>query len=124
MTATDPQFTDTHCPMLGCHQPLHLVWTLSRPIWLSDLTGTDLPNPSDAYTASWRVECEEGHVLLLPDVEGMACLCGDDACNGSQGEGHADFDGSDDVRTFRAVDVKRLRELLFPAVNTQIVVTW
>ncbi len=55
-----------------CGKPLHLVWSFSWPIssdpFIVEHDGSIEPVeakdiPSLAYTDSWRVECENGHVL-------------------------------------------------------------
>lgn len=110
---SDLDYTEARCPMPGCDEVLHIAWTSTRPVFLHDLfDGADLPAPDDAYTATWQVGCLNGHVILLPDLEGLRCQCGDEECNGADaGVGHDDFDG-EDLRTFREVDVARLRDLL------------
>lgn len=104
----DDDYTSARCAMPGCDANLHLIWTMSVPVYLADLRpSAEPPEPVSAYTQTWRVECEEGHVLLLPGD--CRCPCGNDECNGCQGY---DFDGSEDTRTFRRQDTERLSVLL------------
>ena len=58
-------YTDALCPMEGCDEPLYITWRMSRPVFQED-TVEDLQDPTGAYTAGWQIECEEGHVVLLP----------------------------------------------------------
>lgn len=97
------------CGLLGCGADLHVEWRLSRPLFVGDVKpGSDLPSTEDAYTASWQVVCEKGHVLLVPGPDGCP-LCGSD----DDGEcRHDDFDGSEENRTFRSHDLTRLRSTL------------
>lgn len=60
-----PEYTDAICPLYGCDEPLYITWTGSRPVYMED-TVKDLEDPRNAYTAGWKIECEEGHVVLLP----------------------------------------------------------
>ncbi len=96
------------CPLPECGAGLHLVWGNTRALYVDDFDTP--PAVDDLYTSSWKVACEEGHVLLLPGPFG--CPCGDGDCR------HDDYDGSDDSRTFRAHDGARLRELL-KTINTK-----
>lgn len=103
MTATDA-YAPTACPIPGCGEPLHLTWTMGVPIYRSNLVGDGQAlDPEIAYTATWSVDCEDGHTVLLP---GPFCPCDDEAdCP------HGNDIDTDDVRTFRAHDAVRLREL-------------
>lgn len=103
MTAAESEYTPLTCVLPDCTADLHLNWTLSRPLYVGDRPAS-LPEPGDAYTSTWEVACEEGHVLLVPGHS--LCPCGDDEC------AHTDFDGSDDLRTFRAHDLARLLKTL------------
>lgn len=64
--AIDPSadvFTLAKCPLDGCGEELFVVYTICQPLYLG-LTTTDLSRPTNDTT--WRVECGNGHVLLLP----------------------------------------------------------
>lgn len=104
---SEPVYESLTCTIKDCASPLHLIWTTSAPLF-TDICD-DVPTPAEAYTRSWQVECEEGHIVLLPSDHGC-CPCGVEACNGAEaGEGHDDFDcPGDDTRTFRKADAERL----------------
>lgn len=77
-------YAEAMCILPACGQPLHLIWSGSRPVYLSD-TADMLRDPASATTTTWRVECEAGHVVLLPaDTAGDyyefagRCTCNDD----------------------------------------------
>lgn len=114
MTATPFDYATVTCPMPECAAGLHLTWTLRRPVLAGDINANyhSLPATDDAYTATWQVNCEDGHVVLIPGDP--ACPCGDDDCD------HEDFDASDDLRTFRPHDLDRLRAVL-DALNVKAV---
>ncbi len=93
------------CPLPGCVRDLHLTWRASRALYVSDLG--DPPLPQEVWTRGWQVECEEGHVVLLPaqidhDCEND-CVC--------------DVDHDEEMRTFRASDGARLQALLGQGVG-------
>ncbi len=101
------------CPMPDCDAPLYLTRTTSLGLSRGVVTVADdswLPSPADADTASWQVQCGEGHVVLVPGSPG--CPCGADECD------HVGFDESEEVRQFRAHDVERLATVL-AAFSTQ-----
>jgi hypothetical protein len=97
---TDLDYTSLTCPMPGCGSDLHLTWTHTRPLFAGDVEPI---SPAEAYTGSWQVECVEGHVVLLPS-EDTDHLC--------EGDCKVDVDHDDELRTFRASDLTRLRALL------------
>lgn len=110
MTATKPaadkfNFTSLACAMPGCGEDLHLEWRMSRPLFVGDLApGEEPPSPDDAYAATWKVTCADGHVLLVPG--GLDCPCEADDCD------HEYVDASEETRTFRGYDLDRLRGVL------------
>lgn len=58
------EYADAGCGLCGA--PLYIVVMLGRPVFLSD-TAEDIAAVLTApYTSTWRIECEEGHVILLP----------------------------------------------------------
>lgn len=57
--------TSARCPLPACGEPLHITWTLGRPVFLDDTAGL-LSNPSNAYTSHWTIDCEGGHTILTP----------------------------------------------------------
>lgn len=77
-------FAQASCSLPGCGKALHIEHDLSRPVYLSD-TAQDLADVTEAYTSSWRVVCEGGHVLLLPVDSAVdtytfgQCTCDDTA---------------------------------------------
>ena len=58
-------YAEARCGLPGCGEPLHIIWTSSRAIYLSD-TVAELRDPAACLTDTWHVECEAGHVVLLP----------------------------------------------------------
>lgn len=47
-----------------CGKQLHLLWTGGMPVYLSSVVADfDISN---CWGTTWRVECEDGHVLLFP----------------------------------------------------------
>lgn len=93
------------CPLPGCSHDLHLVWSNDRALYASDLDKT--PPLDDVHTTSWQVQCEDGHVVLVPAASRCA-VCDDEGCP----DDGCDIDGSDDYRTFRTSDGRRLADLL------------
>lgn len=104
---------DIVCPMPAppeavCGKDLHLVWTSSRGLYLLDVTFPEPIDEGDAWVRSWRVECEDGHVLLLPGDPG--CKCADEV---AAEPGHdCDVDASEESRSFRRSDGARLGKVL------------
>jgi hypothetical protein len=97
---TPNDYLDVPCPMPDCGAALYLTWEMARPIFTSDLASPAPISPDGAYTGSWRVECVEGHVVLLPgDIPD---------CPDCSIEGHTAHDSDDELRTFQAADAKRL----------------
>lgn len=94
-------FADTACPMPGCSSALYLTWTRTVPLYAGTLTEDAGLYLEDATTGSWRVECAEGHVVLLPG----ALDCDEDVrpCSGE-----LDHDHDDELRTFTPSDKRRL----------------
>jgi len=95
------------CPLPGCDGSLYLNWELSVGLTYDALTGPP-PVPGDARVGEWHVECEQGHRPLVPGS--VVCPCGRDECTAECND--ADVDASDELRTFRASDVARLRQLV------------
>ena len=59
-----PMRTDEYhqalCPVMECGAVLYLIWHTAQPVCdLLDVTYA----PSDAYTSSWDIECENDHRL-------------------------------------------------------------
>jgi hypothetical protein len=54
------------CPLPRCGADLYIVHETSTPLNRGD-TVTDLTDLRNAVSATWRITCMEGHVLLLPD---------------------------------------------------------
>lgn len=91
------------CPMPACAEALYATFVNVVPLYQGNLDNRDALNPSDSTTGSWKVECVDGHVVLLP-AEDVGHECAPDC--------QVAVDHGDDVRTFRASDVDRLRQLL------------
>jgi len=102
-------YANVPCPMPDCDQALHLVWEVSRQFYAGDLADAVGLPVTDAHARQWRVECQEGHAVLLPGPGW--CDCDD-----PRGEGctHAadEYDWSDERRNFTRTDMARLRGLL------------
>ncbi len=99
------------CPMPDgnggrCAEPLGYKWTLYTSAGMTDFDGGSVPVPSDAEVGEWQVECVVGHVLLTP--------AGLTACEHPDGEGCQghDEDTSEELRTIRPSDMRRLRSVL------------
>lgn len=110
-TAGDAAIAGLTCPMptgpdTSCAQDLHLVWDMSRGLYLSDVITPAPISAGDAWVQAWSVECEAGHVLLVPDD----AYCQHD--NADQAGHECDVDASDEVRSFRAADAGRLAGVL------------
>lgn len=112
MTAAgDAAIAGLTCPMptgpaTACTKDVHLVWTMSMGLNLSDVMIPAPIGPSDAWVQSWTVECEDGHVLLLPDTAG--CQHGQDAAP----EHECNADPNEFFQSFRAADAGRLAGVL------------
>lgn len=77
-------YAEARCPLPACGETLHIAWSGQRAIYLSD-TAEMLRDPAGAHTTTWRVECEAGHVVLLPPDDGDdyhhfagICMCNED----------------------------------------------
>ncbi len=108
MTDSNPlDYSDVLCVMPGCDESLYLTWTGSRAIAAFDLTDPVAIDHSDAHTSTWKIECADGHVVLIPaeldfSDDGMAhnsCVAGD-------------HDHDDELRAFTASDSRRLADLV------------
>src|SRR5262249_7131403 len=106
------------CPMPTrrdsiCGKDLHIVWRASRGLYLLDVTLPEPIEPGDAWVQDWSVECEDGHVLLVPGDPG--CQHSDEEAehpdHGTPGR-ECDVDTSEEDRTFRASDAARLAVVL------------
>ena len=94
-----------------CGEQIHIMWELSEPLHSDDMRVP--PVPGDAWVGTWRVECETGHVVLVPADPG--CKHSDaDAEHPDHGTPgmECDVDPSEELRTFRASDGARLVEVL------------
>jgi hypothetical protein len=95
------------CPMPDCGADLYLTWTASIGLARGVVTSPDeswLPDPHRPDGADWKVDCADGHVVLLPGPTG--CPCGVDDC------AHEGFDTADDMRNFHPLDAERLSATL------------
>lgn len=96
-----------------CSKDLHVVWRMSRGLSLLDVAVPEPIEPGDAWVQDWTVECEDGHVLLVPDNAG--CRHSDEEAehpdHGTPGR-ECDVDSTDEYRTFRADDGARLAVVL------------
>lgn len=96
-------YRDAECPMPECTSALHLEWTRSRPLVVSDITDGEAIHVHEAWAGGWRVACEEGHVVLipgdLPDDEHIQC----------EPDEH---DHDEELRTFTKTDAARLAATL------------
>lgn len=95
------------CPMPGCTADLYLTWTVATDLYQSHLGQPPL-GPGDAE-GTWKVECLDGHVILVPGEPGCGC---DDPESPECTHNTDDYDWSDEYRTFTPHDLVRLRELL------------
>lgn len=87
-----------------CAEPLHLMWTASRGLSAADVANPAPAGPDDAWVQDWRVECERGHVVMVPADPHCPHYPG-----GDEPDDHlCDVDGSDEYRTFRVSDATRL----------------
>ncbi|MDG4784396.1 hypothetical protein O7626_00350 [Micromonospora sp. WMMD1102] len=93
------------CILPNCREPLTVRWELYAPLVAGELEpGGTILTPGDALGGGWQVECEAGHVILLPelvrcDVKDAECMAGD--CR-----------HGDDLADWRRADVERLAGLL------------
>lgn len=110
MTGPEPSPYDLlPCPLPDCKGQLYLTWELTTGLTHGVLgEGEALPTPDDAWVGRWHVECEEGHRPLVPGS--LDCPCGRDECTPECDD--ADVDANDELRTFRRVDLARLRALV------------
>ena len=103
-------YAEARCGLAVCGQPLHLVWSYSTAIYLDD-TAEKLQGPPEgaALTATWQVECEAGHVLLLPPdtAEDWYEFAGRCICN-------PDYPDPDYEQNCPHNDMDRLRSVLAP----------
>ena len=53
------------CPMADCEAPLFIEHTLTYSLWVNDKAGW-VSDPVNANAQTWRIRCEDGHVVLLP----------------------------------------------------------
>jgi hypothetical protein len=91
------------CPMPDCDEYLNLAFEHYVDLYQGTLDDREPLKPTDGDVGTWKVECIHGHVVLVPGDPGCICEEGDCACDRDPGE---------EVRTFRASDVDRLRALL------------
>ncbi|TDC35673.1 hypothetical protein E1211_15315 [Micromonospora sp. 15K316] len=110
MTAPEAgPYTPLSCPMRDCDEELYLSWELSVGLLRRDLTDpSPPPAPADAWVGQWHVECLAGHRPLVPAP--IECPCGRNECTEECND--ADVDATEELRTFRASDLARLRELM------------
>lgn len=80
------KYDEARCGLADCGELLHIVYKVSQPVYLSFMAG-DLAAPATegGWFTTWRVECEAGHVVLLPPdsgaesfVFGKDCHCDDE----------------------------------------------
>lgn len=93
------------CPLPGCGHDLHIIWSTSRALVVDDINVP--PTVDDSDVGTWKVECEDGHVVLVPAHINCA-KCDDEGCDPLG----CDTDSSDDYRTFRRTDAGRLAEMI------------
>lgn len=104
-TSKPDEWTPLTCILPGCTAELNLSWAMSMPLFYGELPASSDPaQPNDASAGAWKVECNEGHVILIPDYSN--CERGNDC------DDDCDHDASDDLRTWRRSDVERLAALL------------
>lgn len=93
-----PAHAGLHCPMPpGCGADLYVFYESLVDLSGADFNEVEPPHPSNVSCMTWRVECESGHVLLLPgpiDVDDK------------------DHVESDECRRFGKRDMQRLRAVL------------
>lgn len=96
-------YESAQCPMPGCTMPLHISVSAGRPVHTDDTAeeiGFD--KLSDAYTATWTIGCEDGHVVLLPQFHGDDYEQFGEPCKYTEGDDPCGHD-----------DLARLRGLLY-----------
>jgi hypothetical protein len=105
-------YAEARCILPGCGEPLHMTWTASTSIYLSD-TDDKLrgPGPGNVLTLSWEVSCEGGHIVLLPaDTAGdWYEFAGPCTCN-------PDYPDPERERVCAHNDMARLRAVVLPEV--------
>lgn len=101
-------YAEARCILPGCGQPLHITWTASRAIYLSD-TDDSLRDPGSAHATTWHVECEAGHIVLLPPDDGDDYheFAGPCVCN-------PDYPDKDREPMCAHNDMNRLRAVVLP----------
>jgi hypothetical protein len=101
-------YAEARCFLPGCGEPLHLVWTATRAVYLSD-TDAALRDPAGALSMSWHVECEGGHLVLLPadTADDWYEFAGRCTCN-------PDYPDEDRERACAHNDMARLRAVVLP----------
>jgi hypothetical protein len=100
--AINAAYESLTCPLPACGQYLYLTFEHSADLYQGTLDDREPIKPGDGDVSTWKVECVHGHVILVPTEPGCSC---DDDCS-------CDVDPSEEVRTFRASDVDRLRLVL------------
>lgn len=105
-------FEEARCILPGCGQPLHITWMASTAIYLDDTAGK-LRGPDLALTSTWQVNCEAGHIVLLPpDTADDYCeFAGRCTCN-------PDYPDVDAERLCAHNDMDRLRAVIMPGKGT------
>jgi hypothetical protein len=96
-----PEYAEARCGLPGCGEPLYLVRTFSRPVYLSD-TAADLNELGGAYTVTWHVECLAGHTILVPGDTGEENY-EFGSCTRDPDEAHPLLCGHNDMDRLRAV---------------------
>ena len=111
MTAEDlGVYAPLTCPMPGCEEQLAVRWTATYVLTVGDTYEDEkAPAVEDAEATTWRVECLDGHVVLLPGA--LGCGCEDPGGESCPPEHMDDFDHSEEHRDLRAPDVARLLQL-------------
>ncbi len=105
----DPRY-DVPCPMPGCDEPLGIELAGWYGLTPGDMTDhADGVEPSDAHSSTWKVACQGGHALLLPDESMVGCGCTDESTSCKCRP--QDWD-TEEFRTFRATDIVRLSALI------------
>lgn len=99
----------TPCPMPDCGEPLHLMWDLGCYLYSGTVAADEGISVGDEGEGTWRVECQNGHVVLLPGPAWCDC---DDPQGETCPHAEADYDWTDEHRTFTRLDMGRLRDLL------------
>jgi hypothetical protein len=102
-TAGPDEWTPLTCILPDCMGELYLSWQMSAPLFHGELApDADPHQPNDAHEGGWRVECSEGHAILVPDVGPCPWDDCDETCDHDIGE----------LRTWRRRDVERLAKLV------------